>query len=467
MATIQGTSGNDSDLAGTTEADKIYGLAGDDLLTGDTGNDELYGGDGNDGLDGSDGNDTLNGGNGNDGLNGSIGNDQLYGLAGNDTLYGDSDDDRLFGGNGNDSLDGADGNDTLRGDLGNDYEYGYVGDDILDGSGGNDTLIGYIGSDTLDGGEGNDFLQGDFEDYAYGGGENQTDVLIGGLGKDTFKISYLDDLDLSTSGTGDYTLIEDFNHQADFIQLRGDKSNYYLAASPAGLPGGTAIYLNQPQTASDELIAIIENNSGLSLNASYFTTTVDDLYAGTDLADWFNTGSGNDELYGFAGNDTLFGGNGDDSIGAGVGNDLVEGGQGNDILTGIENRQAGGDLVPGLGELDTLTGGAGQDQFILGYIFPARTPYPYVFYDDGKTTSAGTADYAVIKDFDSSLDSIQLLGTAADYVLRSSSGSLPAGTGIYVDKPSGEPDELIGIIQGVAPSSLNLSASYFSYVDLA
>src|SRR5262245_18913326 len=57
MATINGTSGNDPSLTGTTGDDQIFGLEG---------NDSLFGLAGNDLLDGGPGNDTLRGGAGDD-----------------------------------------------------------------------------------------------------------------------------------------------------------------------------------------------------------------------------------------------------------------------------------------------------------------------------------------------------------------------------------------------------------------
>jgi len=464
MAIIEGTQGNDSFLPGTLESDEIYGLGGDDYLFGNEGDDRLYGSDGKDVLDGWYGNDTLDGGNDNDSLNGGSDNDELYGGAGDDYLYGNEGDDRLYGAHGNDTLDGGSNNDTLYGDKGDDYLYGYVGNDYLFGDQGNDTLIGWIGNDYLFGGSGDDFLDGAFQGYGYGGGEDQIDTLTGGGGRDTFKISYLDDIDPLTAGTGDYTLIKDFNPQQDFIQLIGAKSNYYLATSPDGLPTGTAIFFDQPGSGPDELIAIVENDLGLNLNASYFTTTVNDVFYGTFGADQFDGGQGDDFLDGQGGNDSLTGNIGDDSLVGGFGNDFLSGGSGNDTLKGV----IGGvnNYLVGTGEIDTLSGGAGIDRFILG----EKVPYKYgsllnVFYDDNNTTATGTTDYALIQDFDFSQDVIQLLGTADEYILGSTSGSLPAGTGIYVDKPNTEPDELIAILQGVSPSSLSLSDFYFGYVS--
>jgi Ca2+-binding RTX toxin-like protein len=392
-------------------------------------------------------------------------NDKLYGGAGDDDLYGDDGDDSLYGGHGNDYLDGDSNNDTLYGGNGDDYLYGAVGNDTLYGGQGNDTLIGWIGNDYLFGGSGDDFLDGAFQGSGFGGGENQIDTLTGGGGRDTFKISYLDDIDPLTAGAGDYTLIKDFNPQQDFIQLIGAKSNYYLGTSPDGKPTGTAIFFDQPGSGPDELIAIVENDLGLNLNASYFTTTVNDNFYGTNRADRFDGGQGDDLLVGREGNDSLTGGSGNDLLVGGTGNDFLSGGSGNDTLKGVED-QGDSAAIRGLGEIDTLTGGAGIDRFILG----EKTFYKYgsiahVFYDDNNTTTTGTTDYALIQDFNFSQDVIQLLGTADDYILGSTSGSLPAGTGIYVDKPNTEPDELIAILQGVSPSSLSLSNAYFSYVN--
>ena len=465
MAIIEGTQGNDSFLPGTLESDEIYGLGGDDYLFGDEGDDRLYGSDGKDVLDGWYGNDTLDGGNDNDSLNGGSDNDELYGGAGDDYLYGNEGDDRLYGAHGNDRLDGGTNNDTLYGDKGDDYLYGYIGNDYLFGDQGNDTLIGSVGNDYLFGGSGDDFLDGAFQGYGYGGGEDQIDTLTGGGGRDTFKISYLDDIDPLTAGTGDYTLIKDFNPQQDFIQLIGAKSNYYLATSPDGLPTGTAIFFDQPGSGPDELIAIVENDLGLNLNASYFTTTVNDYFYGSpNRDDRFDGGQGDDFLDGRVGNDSLTGSTGNDSLVGGTGNDFLSGGCGNDTLRGVV-----GDIsnyMVGSGEIDTLSGGAGIDRFILGEKgFLRYGPILSVFYDDNNTTTTGTTDYALIQDFDLSQDVIQLLGAADDYILGSTSGSLPAGTGIYVDKPNTEPDELIAILQGVSPSSLSLSDFYFGYVS--
>ncbi|WP_156471635.1 calcium-binding protein, partial [Snodgrassella sp. CFCC 13594] len=76
---------------------------------------------------------TVKGTSGNDSnLKGSSGNDLIQGLSGNDKLYGLEGDDRLEGGAGNDTLNGGAGNDI--------YVY-TAGADIINEAGGMDTLV--------------------------------------------------------------------------------------------------------------------------------------------------------------------------------------------------------------------------------------------------------------------------------------------------------------------------------------
>ncbi|HAG81868.1 MAG TPA: hypothetical protein DCL61_12060, partial [Cyanobacteria bacterium UBA12227] len=110
------------------------------------------------------------------------------------------------------------------------------------------------------------------------------------------------------------------------------------------------------------------------------------------------------------------------------------------------------------GEIDTLTGGDGRDRFWLG-------TSTALFYDDDNSSSSGNSDYALITDFETRQDKIQLRGEAEDYILKTSPISVGSSTkdiGIYFDKSSSQPDELIAIVQDV--SSLNLSSSYFVFV---
>ena len=116
------------------------------------------------------------------------------------------------------------------------------------------------------------------------------------------------------------------------------------------------------------------------------------------------------------------------SIAAGTGNSLdnyLLGNLANNYLnggagTGNDTLSAAGSNR-GVGQRDTLTGGAGNDVFILADENGS-------FYDDGTSSSTGVADFAYITDFNASQDSLVLSGSAEEYSLVS---GIPAGvTGI-------------------------------------
>ncbi|MCZ8046241.1 MAG: hypothetical protein O9290_06140, partial [Microcystis sp. LE19-41.2A] len=124
-------------------------------------------------------------------------------------------------------------------------------------------------------------------------------------------------------------------------------------------------------------------------------------------------------------------------------NDTITTGGGNDIITGVNPNSS----TPGKGEIDSLTGGAGSDRFILG-------DATWIGYDDGNTTNAGTSDYATIADFNTTDDTIQLRGASSDYLLTVDGSN----TKLYINKPGTEPDELIAVINN--QTALSLTASY-------
>ncbi|MDD4700698.1 MAG: VCBS domain-containing protein [Desulfovibrio sp.] len=94
--------------ASETNAQVIFGTAGDDILLGGLGNDILSGGEGNNSLHGGLGNDSLFGGTGNDYLDGGTGANELYGGAGNDVLVFSASNTAMDGGAGIDMMVGAD-----------------------------------------------------------------------------------------------------------------------------------------------------------------------------------------------------------------------------------------------------------------------------------------------------------------------------------------------------------------------
>ncbi len=118
-----------------------------------------------------------------------------------------------------------------------------------------------------------------------------------------------------------------------------------------------------------------------------------------------NGTAGNDKLYGGSGNDTLYGDDGDDYLHGDDGDDRLHGGRGNDRLYGDNGDdkiyggsgddrlygQDGDDYLMSIGGSDELYGGEGKDIFCFDY---------------GEDENS-----AVIKDFTSGEDRIEILGT--------------------------------------------------------
>ncbi|MFX9085002.1 type I secretion C-terminal target domain-containing protein, partial [Acinetobacter baumannii] len=111
----------------------------------------------------------------------------------------------------------------------------------------------------------------------------------------------------------------------------------------------------------------IEFTDGTSLKVA---DILQQLYQGTDGADWLAGtadadqlfgGLGNDTLYGRGGNDTLEGGEGDDRLYGEEGADILKGGLGNDTLDGGN----GNDILEGGAGIDILYGGIGADTAIF------------------------------------------------------------------------------------------------------
>jgi Ca2+-binding RTX toxin-like protein len=159
----------------------------------------------------------------------------------------------------------------------------------------------------------------------------------------------------------------------------------------------------------------------------------------------FSGGGGDDFLSGRAGDDSLYGDNGHDTLDGGAGNDTLDGGVGGDILLG----GAGNDVLIGgfgtywwwyYGNVDTLTGGAGSDTFIL--------------------KSEGLYEgFSVIRDFSRVADTIQLAGDSSQYALKTESYGRERGTGIYFNPTN----QRVAFLSNVRQDALTLSASYFSY----
>ncbi len=210
---------------------------------------------------------------------GTFVNDFLGPYAGNNIILGLTGNDTIRGGAGNDSINGNQGSDDLNGNLGNDTIHGGQGGDTIRGGQGDDVLFGDGGSDFINGNLGNDTLIG-VGVSSSNPGRGEVDTLAGGGGVNTFVLgdssrAYYDDGIANNPGYSDYALIQDFNSNQDFIQLKSGV-NYLISPSPVaapvgvppssiGLPQGTGIYIDSDGlsglSSNDELIAIVQGVS--------------------------------------------------------------------------------------------------------------------------------------------------------------------------------------------------------------
>ena len=348
----------------------------------------------------------LIGTNGDDILTGGTGNDLLSGLGGDDILSGLDGRDEIFGGSGDDLITGGDGNDTISGQSGDDNISGNEGNDRLFGDVGSDDIFGGDGDDTINGGSESDRLLGEAGDDDISGGAD-SDRILGGDGDDALRGNMGDDTVLGGSGN-DFVAGNDGNDS--LLGENGDDT----------LSGGSG---------SDTLAG----NAG------------NDLVRGNAGADEVVGNDGNDTLSGEFGNDTLIGG---------ADSDLLRGNLGDDLLIGVDPNS---DSNFGAGERDTLIGGGGSDTFVL-----ADTNS--VFYDDGDNFSAGDDDFALITDFNSGSDIIQLQGSADLYSLdffTSSAGTIDAK--LTFNRGVAATTETIAVLEDVN-TDLSIDDSAFTFV---
>jgi hypothetical protein len=136
------------------------------------------------------------------------------------------------------------------------------------------------------------------------------------------------------------------------------------------------------------------------------------------------------------------------------GPDIITGTSANEVITGVPTASS----LRGRGTVDRLTGGGGNDQFLLA----DRTGS---YYNDGDPSTDGSTDIAVITDFNAG-DSIRLFGSASLYQLSLGVYGGSAGLWIRILPTGGGVSERIGFVQSATLSSLNLSsASQFTYLN--
>ncbi|RYF89651.1 MAG: calcium-binding protein [Caulobacteraceae bacterium] len=403
-------------------ADTLSGGNGDDLIVGQDGNDILHGGSGMDILNGGDGNDTLDGGTGGDTLNGGAGDDLVW--------YDPTNFDAADGGTGIDTLNttryasnlvynlasGATGfgeslinfENVVTG-AGNDTIYGSsVANRIVTG-GGNDLVLGGDGDDVISGGDGKDELygQGGNDTLADGGGV-VAETLLGGIGDDTYIVSFRESSTIEYANEGIDTVLTTFS----IFALQNNVEN--LTLTDNGTHGaGVGNALNNVITGGngkDDLFGrdgddTLDGNTGAANtllgqlgNDTYLVRVAGDSVVevagqGTDTVRAFvsaHTLAANVENLIYAGAGTFIG------VGNSGGNAIYGGAQADDL-----NGMGGDDVIIGGAGSDFIQGGSGGDQFRYmggetGYdrIIDFVSGADKVMLNDAFWTQTGTVDFA-------------------------------------------------------------------------
>lgn len=294
---------------------------------------------------------------------------------------------------------------TINGNAGNDTLVGGELSDTISGGADNDVIKGLRGADSINGGAGNDTLYG----YDAGRWEAARDILIGGSGNDTY---HADTSDIVTeSATGG----------TDTLYLTRDNSSnprdYFIPINVE------TVYLE-----GYHYDRIFGNDLNNSIIVNGFSNQAVDAGGGQD---YLKAGASGSIMRGGADDDILEGGNGRDNL---------SGDGGSDALNGVGFRST----TNGVGTVDILTGGAGSDHFWLGNGL-------HVYYSDNNAHTSGTNDYAVITDFQSGVDKLNITGPSFAYITRQEF-SLGIGSSdvkdtlIFRDSGTQTP-ELIAILQ--------------------
>ncbi len=346
---------------------------------------------------------------------------------------------------GNDAIDAGAGNDTINAGAGNDTINASTGSDSISAGDGNDIITAGAGIKIIEGGDGIDTLvDANFasatadlkiddsnssktitlpDGTSISNIEQFTNLTTGG-GKDVITYTGRNDNSVNT-GAGDDTINAGLGN--DIVD--GGTSNDLLIVD----------YSANTYTGNYSGISTSLGNNGTGgFNGYYFAYN----NSGYDRVSFSNIERF--QIAGTVANDNIRTGDGNDMISAGAGNDAIDAGAGSDRLSGVARNA----VNPGVGEIDSLNGGAGGDIYIIGNALTT-------FYDDGNSSTPGITDYARIVGFNPNEDIIQLTGPKNNYILGTSPISNLTGTAIYINKPSGEPDELIAIVEGITGLDLN------------
>ncbi len=450
-------------VLGTMKDDTVYGGGGDDLIITGSGNDLIYGG-GKGVYPQIDAGQRLGTG---------LGADRILAGDGSDLVVYGTNENRAFAKDitldyGQPSfapfyLDGGKGIDGLSLNLSNySQDFKLVGH-TSEFSGTNLTFGGtYVANfevmQIIYTGAGNDVIgQDGFITNLFDGGAGQ-DVFMPGLGTDGVSGG----TDFSSNADGGLTidfannagdlLILDYSHSNSVTGVTGQVSQGDSTLGTGQIPALTGLKVNNGTYTYDGYSQIFIEIERLDVTGS----AMGDLLVGTNnfaqnrgqlpQADSSQTLRGADILRGEDGNDVLIGNNGSDTLDGGDGNDVLIGVDGFRTFTFLSGKAYTDNYVDQT-EVDTLTGGAGADRFVLG-----TSGGFYYGYTTG-WAPFGTTDQnrAIITDFNQADgDVLQLYGNASMYATVTTS----TGVNLYLKEPAGG-QQWIAELKGL--SSFNLS----------
>jgi Ca2+-binding RTX toxin-like protein len=316
---------------------------------------------------------TIRGTTGNDSLTGTSVDDLLQGLAGNDTLTGLAGNDTLDAGTGGDRLIGGTGNDT--------YIVDGAGDVVIESAGQGIDTVRSSASRTLEANVENLILTGGFASNGTGNalsnvitgniadnvlnGGTGADRLIGGHGSDTYIVDGPGDVVIENAGEGSADRVlssasRTLDANVENLVLTGTAAingtgnaldNQIFGNSAANVLAGGAGHDLYFVGAGDRVIENAGEGVDRVNSAVSFT-----LGANVEHLDLVGTaainGTGNDlsnQIFGNSAANSISGGNGNDTLGGGGGPDTLNGGLGNDVYSA-----GAGDILLDAGGVDRV-----------------------------------------------------------------------------------------------------------------
>ncbi|VEP11498.1 Putative calcium-binding protein (fragment) [Hyella patelloides LEGE 07179] len=492
-----GWGGNAKDnlaIAYNVTIEYAYGGTGDDSITGNNAQNYLHGGDGNDTLVGGSGRDSLVGGDGNDRIRSDGDGGLYYGEAGNDLMFSGIGGETMDGGSGIDSIyhidyDGdytfnmASGETNFGSESFINFERVYMGDgddevtgnasnNRIYGGRGKDTLVGGTGRDSIFGGDDNDEIHSD-GDRGFYYGDAGNDRMFAGFGSETMDGGSGADWIYHPTINWNY----DFDMESGLTNATGESFTNFehvvMGSDKNRVTGNASANIIHGNEGDDTLIG------GAGRDSLYGGDDNDEIHSDGD-GGFYSGGAGNDVMFSGIGGETMNGGSGIDTIDHTTYNDdytfnMANGetnfgsesfinfentvmGDGNDKVTGtnrsnIINTGGGNDVLRGYTsyndiEIDWLTGGVGEDRYIVGDLH------------GNAYTNAGNSDYALITGFEEGdVITLDLRDSYDnhDYRFGSSPIGNVSGTGIF-----DETGDLLALVAGVNSSDLTLSPQSYT-----